>query len=453
MAKDMTVGKEWKHILLFSLPVMIGNLLQQLYNTVDGIVVGNYVSEAALAAVGSSATLAMIFLALAIGLGNGAGIMASQLYGAKRMNELKNAVSTSLILLISLGAVLSALGFAFTRWLIGSLLRVKSSEILELAVDYFSIYALGIVLQFAYNTIAAMLRAVGDSKATLIFLGISGGVNLVLDLIFVINFKWGVAGAAIATVISQVASTVVSAIYMFAKYPMFRFKKGEFVFDVEKCKLCLRLGIPTTLQQSVVSFGHVFIQRLVNSFGQVTMAAYTVGTRIENYVFIPIMGFNIGMSNFTGQNMGAGRIDRIKRGWRSAVVMSFCVCVVITGLSYIFAEPMAALFGVEGETLAQSVEYVRFICFFFLIFSIYMATGGLLQGAGDVLFSSLCTFSSLIIRVATSYAMAYIFDVGYSSAWKAVPVGWIVCISLVLTRYFRGTWQTKGIIKREAQPE
>jgi len=449
----MTVGKEWKHILLFSLPVMIGNLLQQLYNTVDGIVVGNYVSEAALAAVGTSATLALIFLAIAIGLGNGAGIMVSQLYGAKRMDELKNAVSTALILLNSIGAVLSVVGFVSARWLFTGLLRVTSSEILELAVDYFSIYALGIVLQFAYNTIAAMLRAVGDSRATLIFLGISGVVNLILDLIFVINFKWGVTGAAIATVISQAASMVVSAIYMFAKYPMFRFKKGEFVFDAEKCRLCLKLGIPTTLQQCVVSFGNVLIQRLVNSFGQVTMAAFTVGNRIENYVFIPIMGFSIGVSNFTGQNMGAGRIDRIKRGWRSAVTMSFCVCVILTGLSYIFAEPMSALFGVEGETLAQSVEYVRFVCFFFLIFSIYMQTTGLLQGSGDVIYSTLCTFSSLIIRVATSYTMAYVFDMGYSSAWKAVPVGWSVSVILVLARYFRGTWQTKGIIKGEAQLE
>ncbi|HHU22722.1 MAG TPA: MATE family efflux transporter [Clostridiales bacterium] len=453
MAKDMTVGREWKLILLFSLPVMIGNLLQQLYNTVDGIVVGNYVSESALAAVGSSGTLAMVFIAVAIGLGNGAGIMISQLYGAKRMDELKNAVSTSLILLVSIGAILSVLGFVFTGWLLNSLLRIKNSEILQMAIDYFSIYALGIVLQFAYNTIASILRAVGDSKATLIFLGISGVANLLLDLVFVIQFKWGVAGAAIATVISQAASTVVSAIYMFKRYPMFRFKRGEFVFDPDKCKLCLRLGIPTTLQHCVLSFGNVLMQRLVNSFGQATMAAFTVGTRIENYATIPVLGFNIGASNFTGQNMGAGNIGRIKKGWRGAVTMSFCVCVVITTLTYTLAAPLASLFGVEGETLTQSVEFIRFLSFFYLVFSFYIVTSGVLQGAGDVLFTSLCTATSLFVRVTCSYTMAYVFDVGYSSVWKAVPVGWTICIMMVFIRFFGGKWQTKGIVKREVQTE
>ena len=227
---DMTTGTPWKHILLFSLPIMAGNLLQQLYNTVDGIVVGNFVSEDALAATGAGAAMAFFFLALSMGLGNGVGIMISQLYGAKRYDELKSAVSTGLILLIGLGVVVSIAGIVLSPVLFSGLMQVEEGPVRDMSITYFAIYSIGFVLQFAYNTVASILRAVGDSKATLWFLMVSAVLNLILDLVFVICFNWGVAGAAIATVISQLASAVVSFIYMFKKFEIFRFKRGEFVF-------------------------------------------------------------------------------------------------------------------------------------------------------------------------------------------------------------------------------
>lgn len=446
---DMTTGPEWKHILLFSLPIMAGNLLQQLYNTVDGIVVGNFVSQEALAATGTAGTLALVFLAFAIGFGNGSGIMIAQLFGARRESELRGAVSTALILMLGLGTAFSVLGCVFARPLLTHLMKVEAGTVLDEAVAYFAIYAVGLVFQFLYNSVAAILRAVGDSKATLYFLLVSSVINLVLDLVFVIVFHWGVAGAAIATVLSQVGSAVVSVIYMFRKYPLFRFGRGEFVFLKDKCLLCLRLGVPTTIQQSIVSFGNVFIQRLVNSFGSATMAAFTVGSRIENYLFVPAVGFNIGMANFTGQNIGAQRFDRVKRGCRSALGITFAVAIFLEVLSYIFAEQISLLFGVEGEALALSMDYVRFMSFCFWIFAIYMAFVGTLQGAGDVMFTTVCSLTALGVRVAFAYSMVGLFHWDCSAVWKGMPIGWGCAMLMSLGRFASGKWKQKGVVADE----
>ena len=447
----MTTGSAWKTILLFSLPIMIGNLLQQLYNTVDGIVVGNFVSETALAAVGSCTVLAFVFLAISIGMSAGCGIFISQLYGARRYEDLKAAVSTSLILLIGLGVALSLLGSLGARLLLRGLMNVAEGELLDQAVLYFAIYSVGLVFQFAYNAVAQILRSIGDSKATLLFLAVAAVMNLVLDLVCVIFLRWGVAGAAVATAFSQLCSVVVSFAYMFKKYPMFRMSRKEFVFDREKCGVILKLAIPTTLQQCVVSFGNVFVQRLVNTFGEITMAAFTVGNRVESYMFVPILGLNIGMSTFTGQNTGAGKLERVEYGWRSTVVMAAIITLFFSVLAYTAASPISQLFGIGGQTLRQSVELIRFQSFFFLVFAIYMVTNSVLQGSGDVLFASVCSLGSLGVRVAAAYLMAYAFQVGYSSCWKAVPIGWGVGLLMVLARYFSKAWMTKAVVR--AKPE
>ena len=445
--RNMTEGAEWKHILLFSLPIMAGNVLQQLYNTVDGIVVGNFVSQNALAAAGTSGTLAFLFLAFSIGFGNGAGIMIAQFFGARQYEELKSGVSTALILLVGMGAAFSVFGCVCARFLLHGLMNVAEGEVLDLAVRYFSIYALGFILQFLYNAVAAILRAVGDSQATLYFLLVSSIINIGLDLLFVIVFHWGVAGAAIATVLSQLGSAAVSVVYMFKKYAIFRFGKGEFVFRSDKCRLCLRLGVPNTIQQSIVSFGNIFIQRLVNSFGEAAMAAFTVGVRMEGYLFVPAVGLSVGVSNFTAQNVGAGRFDRVKRGVRASVVIVLTFAITLEILSYVFAAPISSLFGVEGEAMMLSVSYVRFLAFFFWMFAIYICFSGMLQGAGDVMYAMLGSLISLAIRVIVSYALVYTFHYDFSAIWKAMPVGWVFCLGMVLIRYYTGGWKDKGVVK------
>ena len=409
-ANDMTVGSEWKKILLFALPIMAGQFLQQLYNTVDGIVVGNFVSEAALGAVGACTTLALLFLAFSTGFGNGCGIMISQLFGAGRMDQVKRAVATGMILMGAMGALTMVIGWFGARWLVVHLLNIQDPHLIDLSVSYFSIYALGLVFTFLYNCVASILRAVGDSKATLYFLCVSATMNLVLDILFVAVFRMGVAGAAVATVISQIACVAVCLVYMFVKYPMFRFGKGEFRFDPALGKLCLELGVPMSLQMAIVSCGNLLMQRLVNYFGETTMAAFTCGLRIENYCMVPAMGFNSAMSMFTGQNIGAGRPDRIQRGWKAAVTMAVLVTFVIAAALFAGAYPMSALFG------------------------------------GDALYASMCSLSTLGVRVALAYTLVFFFDFDYHVLWRCIPIGWLLAMTLALHYFLTGKWKHKSVI-------
>ncbi|MCF0137203.1 MAG: MATE family efflux transporter [Oscillospiraceae bacterium] len=445
---DMTTGTGWRHVLNFSLPIMLGNLLQQLYNTVDGIVVGRYVSDAALGAVGNCASLNFLFIAISFGLSNGCGIVTSQFFGAKREAEVRKAASTAFVLLGVMGLAGVVFGISCSGWLLGTVMDIRDPEVLKEAVTYFSIYSVGLIFMFVYNAVSALLRSLGDSKATLYFLLVSTFVNLGLDLLFVLVFDWGVAGVAIATVIAQCISTLFSLFYTRRRYPILSFRLRELRFYPDMGKKCLQMGIPSMLQQSVVAVGGMFMQRLVNYFGKALMAAFTVGNRVENYIFVPIMALNAGMSTFTGQNMGADRPERVKECWRKVILMSLAFSAFIAVLIYVFANPISTLFGVSGEGLRMSVEMIRFMSFFVLLFSLYLPTVGLLQGSGDAFFAMLCSMSTLGIRVLAAYAMVFLFDVGYQAVWYAVPMGWLACVALSWGRYFSGAWQKKSLVKR-----
>ncbi|MDR0490379.1 MAG: MATE family efflux transporter, partial [Oscillospiraceae bacterium] len=314
MKKDMTTGKEWKLILLFTLPIMAGNLLQQLYNTVDGIIVGQFVSEGAFSAVSTCQPLTFLFLAVAMGLSIGVGIVVSQYFGAGKHDKLPVAIDTALLLLGACGLVLTVAGLVIAPFMLRTVLSVPES-ILPLAVRYFRIYALGLSFQFIYNGIAAILRGLGDSKAILFFLLIATVLNTILDLIFVIVFGWSVTGAAIATVAAQVVCMSVSYIYMRRRFPYV--KAGDH-WDVGICKTMTRLGLPIAIQQGLVAFGNGSMQKLVNGFGGTVpgvIAAFGAGIRMDSFIYVPILSFQSGLASFTGQNMGAGRLDRVKRGY------------------------------------------------------------------------------------------------------------------------------------------
>lgn len=446
--KAMTEGVIWKQILLFTLPIMAGQFLQQLYNAVDGIVVGNFVSEQALAAVGTCSPVTMLFIAVALGLSTGCSIMVSQYFGAGRMEELRKAVSTSLILVTAVGLVVSVLGGVVAKWVLVNILAVEA-EILADATAYFAIYCVGLVFQFAYNIVAAILRSLGDSKATLYFLLISSVTNIVLDLVFVALFQWGVPGVAVATVLAQALSAVASVIYMFRRYPMLRGGKGEFRFYGDMGKTALKLAVPTTIQQCVVSCGHIAIQRLVNIFG--ITAAYTAAMRMENFVLIPVFSFNAGLATFTGQNLGANRLDRVKKGHLSTLAIAECTCVVLGLVCYLAAAPLVGLFGLEGESLAQGVEYMRFMSPLFIIFCGYILTSAVLQGAGDVGFTAFNSLTGLVLRCAAAYLMAHFTDYSvYAVVWFSNPINWVYSLILAVVRYLQGKWKTKGIVKGKA---
>lgn len=444
MKKDMTSGKEWKLILLFTLPIMAGNLLQQLYNTVDGIVVGKFVGEDAFAGVGTCTPLTLLVLAFALGLGIGAGVIVSQYFGAQKHEELSSAVNTALLLMGAVGIFISILAFIFTPFLLKTIMDVPD-DILHLSTLYFRIYCVGLFFQFIYNCIASILRGVGDSKATLYFLLISAGGNIVLDLLFVVAFNWDVAGVGIATVISQIICAIVSYIYLRKRFPRV---SGAKSFDPAICKMILRMGVPAAIQQSIVSIGNVAMQRLVNGFGQATISAYSAGNRIDAFMFVPITGFQAGLANFTGQNIGAGRLDRVKRGLRVTIIMSVSTTVLISILLYVFAGPVISFFSITGEAHARGVEMVHYLSLLFWLFSYYMTVGGVLQGAGDVVLQSAATLSALTTRVVLGYLAVHFGILGYNAAWITNPIGWVVATTITTIRYFSGRWKTKAVVSK-----
>ncbi len=440
----MTEGVEWKLILLFTLPLMAGNLLQQLYNTVDGIIVGNFVSENALASVGTCSSLTMLFVALALGMSNGAAVVVAQLFGAKQMTELRKAISTALILFFAMGIVFSVIAFLLAPWLLGTVLSVQD-YLLDGAMSYFRIYSLGLLFQFLYNIVAAILRSLGDSRATLYFLLVSSICNILLDLLMVLAFDWGIAGVAIATVISQGISAVVSIFYLFHFYPTLRFGKGEFQFNGATCGLIVKIGIPTTLQQCVVSFGHMAIQRVINDMD--FTAGYTAAMRIESFVIIPAQGFMMGMSTFTGQNLGAGKLERIYKGVRSNLIMGLLVAVALAAVVVPFAPQLISLFGVEGPTKSMAVQYLRFSSWFLSIFTAYFCVNGVLVGAGDVKFTAFNTISGLVIKIVFVYICAYLTPLGVASVWWCNMLSWLYSLVLSVCRYRFGPWREKGIVR------
>lgn len=450
--KELTTGTEWKLILAFALPLMLGNILQQLYNTVDGIVVGRFVSErtSALAALGSCGTLGNVFIAIAMGLSTGCSIVIAQFFGAKKDGEIRKTASTILWMLGALGLALTLIGLLASRFIFRDILGVTNEKTLDFAVLYFRIYSIGLIFQYLYNAVAAILRAVGDSRATLYFLLISAVTNVILDLLFAGVFGMGVAGVAIATVISQFICVAVSVIYMFAKYPVFRFSSAsQLVFDKARCVLCMKLGVPTMVQQVVVQSGYLLLQRLVNSFGDVTMAAYMVGGKYESYLSISAMSLSMASSSFAGQNLGAGKPERISRAIKQVVPMSVLFVAVIVTSVYVFAPTLAGLFGVEGEELSRAVEYLRFTAPAFYIFAIYMPIMGMLQGCGQTLFTMLCSCLSLAIRTIGAYLLAHVFVIGYPACWESIFWGWTVVSLLLVWQFRRGTWKTRGIVNKQ----
>ncbi|MEE0097095.1 MAG: MATE family efflux transporter [Oscillospiraceae bacterium] len=447
MAKDMTQGKEWKLILSFTLPLIGGNLLQQIYSLADSLIVGNFAGQTALASVGTSFPITFLLLALATGLTNGVGVMASQFYGAKNAEAFRKNLSTACFTLLGAGILITILGILTSRPLLAGLLQADAS-ILDDALLYLRIYCIGLVFQFAYNTFAAILRSIGDSRSTMYFLLLATVVNIVLDLIFV-QF-WQVAGVAWATVIAQAVSAVTAGVYLFRKVELARFRKGQFRFHREMFGMSLRLGVPTSIQQCSVGLGMVLMQRLINSFGVDTISAITAAMKLESFAMVPIMMFYMGLSNFTGQNMGARQMDRIKRGYHQTMVMAMITCAGII-LLLVFAGPYAiGLFHMNQAATAIGVEYLQTLAWFFLIFCIMYITNGVLQGSGDVAYPTAGSMTSLIVRVIVANIMATFPAIGYRSIFYSIPIGWVCGTAIVFIRYLTGKWKTKGVMQRSA---
>ena len=441
----MVEGEPWKHILRFALPVLAGSLLQQLYNTADTIIVGKFNGEDALSAVGTTTSFTFLFLALAMGFSAGNGVIVAQHYGAGNEKLVKRSASTGILLLLGMGAASTVIaiilsGPAYTYWL------DVPKEILNQTLVYFRIYAVGLVFQFGYNIFSSILRAVGDSAATLYFLLISSLSNIALDLLFVASFKWGVMGAALATDIAQAGSFIAAYIYMIRKYPMFHFGLREFVWDTVLAKKTLIVGLPIALQMAIASLGFTFIQRAVNGFGKAMTASFTVGQRIEMYLNLPCNAFQTTLATYAGQNIGAGRIENVKRGVRQTLAISLIMTLVISAVVWLFADGIISLFGLGSQAIAYCRAHLRTIAFINIVLGMYIPLFGVFQASNHGSACTVVATSALSVRVLVTYLFRYSPFLGYTIIWWNGLFGFGTGFIITWSYYLSRRWQKNSAI-------
>ena len=439
-----------RSLFFFALPMIIGNLFQQFYNMADSIIVGNLVGEDALAAVGASYSFTTVFIMIAIGGGIGASVLTSQYLGAGHYREMKSSVYTFLIAFAVFSTLLAVLGFAVNPTVL-RLLKTPDN-ILPDAVSYLQIYFVGLPFMFMYNILSANFNALGRSKIPLFLLIFSSILNIVLDLWMVGSLKMGVAGAAVATVIAQGIAAVISLVILMRLLSTYavegkvqRFRSDMFVTGV-------KVAIPSIVQQSIVSIGMLLTQSAVNQFGSSALAGYSAGTRLESLCIVPMIATGNAMSTFTAQNLGAGKPERVRQGYRAAYGIIIGFGVLLIAVSQLFYAPILSAFVEQGESAVAfetGTAYFRFIGFFFSFLGFKAITDGILRGAGDIKIYMLANLINLAIRVAVAQLCSPIW--GIELIWYAVPMGWTANYLISYLWYRTGNWKRRNLLKNERQ--
>ncbi len=481
---NMLTDKPGRSLFFFALPMILGNLFQQFYTTVDSIIVGQFVGEDALAAVGASYSLTTVFIMIAIGGGIGASVITSQYLGAGIYRKMKTSVSTALISFLILSLVLSAIGLLGNRAILSGLNTPEN--ILSDAVLYLEIYFLGLPFLFMYNILSSIFNALGNSRTPLYLLIFSSLLNIGMDLVMVRVFHLGVAGVAIATVIAQGLSAVISFCLLLRLLGTYREETGMMETDADERRAedagawergaeasgagergvadadtaqrklydfsmlgnMIKVAIPSMVQQSIVSIGMLLVQSVVNGFGSSVLAGYTAGMRIESICIVPMIATGNAVSTFTAQNLGAGQPERVRRGYLAGVRMVAAFAVLTCLILTIFHGPIINAFLEEGSdaaAFATGNAYLTFIAFFFVCIGMKAITDGVLRGAGDVVVFTLANLINLGIRV--SFAFGFAGVIGVEAVWFAVPMGWTTNFVISFIRYLSGKWSQKKLIK------
>jgi putative MATE family efflux protein len=444
-AINMVTDSPGRALLLFALPMILGNLFQQFYNIIDSVVVGRFVGEEALASVGASYSITNVFIAIAVGGGIGSSVVVSQFLGAKQTGNMKTAISTTLINFLSIGVILGGLGLLFNHRIL-SFMNTPENVFHDASV-YLGIYFIGLPFLFMYNVQASVFQALGDSKTPLYLLVFSSLLNVVLDLLFVTQFFMGVAGVAIATLIAQGLSAVLSFLILIKRLKEYETTEPFWLYDWNMMLHMMRVAIPSTLQQSIVHIGMLLVQSVVNGFGSAVMAGFAAGTRIESICIVPMLALGNAMSTYTAQNIGAGKKDRVKVGYRYCYLMAGVFAVIICVIMETWGDLFVRSFLNEGsaDTAFQTgMSYVRFISFFYICIGCKATTDGLLRGAGDVVVFTVANLVNLAIRVSVAAVFAPI--IGVQAVWFAVPMGWTANYIISFLRYLTGKWERIRLI-------
>ncbi|MCL2398464.1 MAG: MATE family efflux transporter [Defluviitaleaceae bacterium] len=445
---DMTEGEPWKKLLLFTIPLLVGNLFQQLYNTADAIILGRFVGDDALAAVGSSIPVFFLLLVLLMGVAIGAGIMVSQYYGAKQKEELSYTIGTSITLITILGLIMMIFGPLGTRPLL--ILLDTPIEILDDSAMYMNILLWGVLGMAYFNILSGILRGLGDSFSPLIYLTIACLLNIVFNIIFIIVLDMGVLGAAIGTVIAQSLSSILCFRRLLQMRDVFNvnmyylWPKKKYIIQI------LKLGIPTGASQVIFVLAMMVVQPLVNDFGRLFIAAYVVIMRIDGFVMMPNFSFGNAITVYTGQNIGAGKVDRIGKGVKQCTIMAAGTAFVMVGLILIFGQYIAGAFTTTQEVVDTSIRMIWILAFGYVAFAVNMVMWGTIRGAGDAispLWAAL--INTVVIRLPTAFL--FVHWMGRPEALMySLLLSWIFNTILGIIVYRFGKWRNKGIVKHES---
>lgn len=449
--KDMTRGSEFSLLIGFAVPMLIGNIFQQVYNMVDSIVVGKYVGADALAAVGSTSSLNFLFFSLCIGLTGGIGVLISQFFGAGDEENVRRTIFNSIYIILSAGIVMSTLGIVFARPILVWL--NTPDNILDDATVYMQIACAGILAVAAYNCISSILRALGDSKTPLIFLMVASVINVCLDLLFVMRFGLGVKGVAYATIISQLLSAVGSLIFALYKNPFFRINRSEMHFDKTIALKCYRLGIPLAAQSSLIAVSCVALQSVVNKFGSTVVAAFTATSRIEQLVQQPFNSLGLALSTFTGQNIGAGKLDRVKRAFNKSVILVGGFSLFMMFICYTFGNQIMHVFVSEQDVISFGTNALRITSWFYFALGMIYIVRGLLNGAGDAMYSMMNGCVEVAGRIVFSNTLVLVPAIGKWGVWLATALTWLITGIVSFIRYRQGKWKNIKLVDRKQQNE
>ncbi|HHQ6198946.1 TPA: MATE family efflux transporter [Clostridioides difficile] len=441
--KDLTTGHEGKSIFFFAMPMLIGSLFQQLYNTADSIIVGRFIGKEAMAAVSGANPIMFLLVAALMGVSLGFSILVSQFYGSGDLKKVKATIDTTYILLFIGSILISILGIVFG----GPMLKLMNTpeSVFAQSKLYLTIIFSGILFSAGYNSVSAILRGLGDSVTPLYFLIIATILNIVLDLTFIVVLRMGVEGVALATIMAQAVSFIISIIYLNKKHEVLKFKIKGIVYDNKIFKDGLRLGLPSGVQQMLFSIGNMALQFLVNSYGTSAMAAFGAGLRIENFISLPIMNLGSAVSTFVAQNIGAGENERVKKGIQESIKMTLVLAVTVIALILLFRENLIALFNTDKDVIKIGSSYLFIIGPFFLFIGTSFVLSSAMKGAGDSMFALISSIVSLWLgRLPASYMLSKFF--GTDGIWMGIPFGWTLGLIVTVIYYKKGHWKTKAIV-------
>ena len=443
---DMTEGVAWKTILLFTIPLLIGNLFQQLFSTVDAIFLGRFVGDDALAAVGATIPFFFLILVISLGVGMGAGIMTAQYFGAKSREDLSHTIGTAITLSVIISLIIMIFIPLMTRPLL--LILRTPPEIIDDAVLYMNILLWGIMGVVFFNMLSGILRGMGEAIAPLMYLVIACVLNISLNFIFIVVLGLGVFAVAMGTVIAQGLTSVLCLMKLYSMRHVFDMGKQYLKPKKKYVKQILKLGVPTGASQGIFAIAIMITQPLINDFGPVFIAAYVIVMRIDGFVIMPSFSYGNAMSVFTGQNVGAGKMDRIGMAGKQTVLMSVLTSIVLVSLILLFTRFIAGIFTDTQEVIDITVHSLRILGIGYVAFSVTQVLWGIIRGAGDAMSPMYgALLNSVVIRIPTAFLFVYLMNRPEAIMWSLL-VTWVANMFIAYFIFKRGKWRTKGIIKR-----